>query len=436
MRWRCVWGYTCANDVTARDLAAWRRAVVARQGLRHLLPTRAVDRDRPRPDRTNCPRHAPGRRGRPGRARPATSSMTSPSWSRTRRRPSRCCPAMSSSPARRRGCPAPCACASPRPRPAIRTSARHTCRCSTSPSRASRAGGSCCASRTPIARASARTASSRSSTRSWLGLTWDEGPDIGGPVRALSPVRAARHLPALCREAARRRARLSLLVLAGTAHADARASSRSQAADRLRPALPRQDPRRSGPRCPGSPRRPVVRMLIPDDVELDLRRPHPRTRSRRPARRPGHPQGRRLPDLSPRRRRRRPRDGHHARRARRGVDLLDAQAPAALPLARPRRRRSSRTCRCCATPTSPRSPSARTRPPADLVPEQGYLPEALVNFLALLAYPPAGTPTAMSVEVFSFDEFSRDFDWARSTRSGRSSTSRSSTGSTASTSAS
>ena len=27
-----------------------RRAVVARQGLRHLLPTRAVDRDRPRPD--------------------------------------------------------------------------------------------------------------------------------------------------------------------------------------------------------------------------------------------------------------------------------------------------------------------------------------------------------------------------------------------------
>ena len=74
------------------------------------------------------------------------------------------------------------ACAS-RPRPRVtRTSARRTCRCSTSRSRASRAASSSCASRTPTARASAPTASSRSSTPcAGSGCTWDEGPDVGGP---------------------------------------------------------------------------------------------------------------------------------------------------------------------------------------------------------------------------------------------------------------
>lgn len=41
--------------------------------------------------------------------------------------------------------------------------------------------------------------------------------------------------------------------------------------------------------------------------------------------------------------------------------------------------------------------------------EQGYLPEALVNFLQLLAYPPAPGEQ----EVSSFDEFVRDFDWGK-----------------------
>ena len=40
--------------------------------------------------------------------------------------------------------------------------------------------------------------------------------------------------------------------------------------------------------------------------------------------------------------------------------------------------------------------------------EQGYLPEALLNFLALMGYSqPDGT------EVFTFDDMVRDFDWAR-----------------------
>jgi glutamyl-tRNA synthetase len=45
--------------------------------------------------------------------------------------------------------------------------------------------------------------------------------------------------------------------------------------------------------------------------------------------------------------------------------------------------------------------------------EQGYLPEALVNFLALLAYPPQQDADGADVEVFTFDDFSRTFDWAK-----------------------
>ncbi|SHF63247.1 glutamyl-tRNA synthetase [Jatrophihabitans endophyticus] len=40
--------------------------------------------------------------------------------------------------------------------------------------------------------------------------------------------------------------------------------------------------------------------------------------------------------------------------------------------------------------------------------EQGYLPEALLNFLALLGYGPADDS-----EIFTFDQFSASFDWAR-----------------------
>ena len=45
--------------------------------------------------------------------------------------------------------------------------------------------------------------------------------------------------------------------------------------------------------------------------------------------------------------------------------------------------------------------------------EQGYLPEALVNFLALLAYPPAQDAAGNDVEKFTFEEFSRDFAWSK-----------------------
>jgi glutamyl-tRNA synthetase len=58
--------------------------------------------------------------------------------------------------------------------------------------------------------------------------------------------------------------------------------------------------------------------------------------------------------------------------------------------------------------------SKRKNPAARLTwfQEEGYLPEALVNFLALLAYPPAQAPDGSDVEVFTFEEFSARFDWA------------------------
>ena len=45
--------------------------------------------------------------------------------------------------------------------------------------------------------------------------------------------------------------------------------------------------------------------------------------------------------------------------------------------------------------------------------EQGYLPEALVNFLALLAYPPQQDADGNDVDVFSFADFSQTFDWSK-----------------------
>jgi glutamyl-tRNA synthetase len=55
--------------------------------------------------------------------------------------------------------------------------------------------------------------------------------------------------------------------------------------------------------------------------------------------------------------------------------------------------------------------SKRKNPAARLLwfKEQGYLPEALRNFLQLMGYPPAADET----EVVSFDQFVADFDWAK-----------------------
>ena len=45
--------------------------------------------------------------------------------------------------------------------------------------------------------------------------------------------------------------------------------------------------------------------------------------------------------------------------------------------------------------------------------EQGYLPEALVNFLALQGYAPILEEDGSEREVFTFEEFAQRFDWAK-----------------------
>ena len=105
-------------------------------------------------------------------------------------------------------------------------------------------------------------------TLHWLGLHVGRGARRRRAVRALPPVRAARHLPPVRRAAARRGQGLPLLVLHRAARADARRAAEGQAAHRLRPALRRQDPRGARRAARASARRPVVRMLVPDDVEL------------------------------------------------------------------------------------------------------------------------------------------------------------------------
>ena len=296
---------------------------------------------------------------------------------------------------------------------------------------------SSCASRTPTARASARTASSRSSTPcTGSGCTWDEGPDVGGPY---APYRQSERLDTyrpyverLLAEGHAYHCWCSTERLAQMREAAAEAEAAHRATTASASARPRGARRaarlhRDAGRAHAHPRRRAAR----------LRRPHPRPGLGAAPGRPGDPQGRRLPDLPPRRRRRRPRDGHHPRRARRGVDQLappstscstagsglEPPAFAHMPLLRN---------------TDKSKISKRKNPAARLTwfQEQGYLPEALVNFLALLAYPPQQDAEGDDVEVFTFEEFSAATSTGpRSTRSARSSTSRSSTGSTASTSA-
>ena len=63
----------------------------------------------------------------------------------------------------------------------------------------------------------------------WLGLDWDEGPDVGGLHGPVSPVRAAAPLRVVRERAVERRPRVLLLLLAGEAR------ERSQGGPRGRP---------------------------------------------------------------------------------------------------------------------------------------------------------------------------------------------------------
>ncbi len=245
-------------------------------------------------------------------------------------------------------------------------------------------------------------------TLRWLGLPWDEGPDVGGPF---APYRQSERLDTY-------RPFVEQLIESGHAYycwcsterlAQLRAEQQAAKVsvtgyDRL--CLGKTRDERAA--LPGFTETPVVRMLIPDDAPLsftDVIRGEvnaPRPDDQVILKADGFPTYHLAVVV----------DDHlmgitHVVRGEEWISStpkhillyqflgLTPPAFAHMPLLRN---------------TDKSKISKRKNPAARLVwfREQGYLPEALRNFLQLLAYPPVGES-----EVASFDEFVAGFDWAK-----------------------
>ena len=246
-------------------------------------------------------------------------------------------------------------------------------------------------------------------TLHWLGLDWDEGPDIGGPY---APYRQSERLDTY-------RPFVQRLLDEGHAYycwcsterlaalrAEQQAAKQSVTGyDRLCVGLTREQ----RAVLPGFSDVPVVRMLIPDDVPLtftDLIRGEvsaPRPDDQVILKADGFPTYHLAVVV----------DDHlmgitHVVRGEEWISStpkhlllyrwlgLEPPAFAHMPLLRN---------------TDKSKISKRKNPAARLTwfVEQGYLPEALRNFLQLLAYPPLDDEH----EVSSFEEFVAGFEWAK-----------------------
>ena len=244
-------------------------------------------------------------------------------------------------------------------------------------------------------------------TLRWLGLGWDEGPDVGGPY---GPYRQSERLDTY-------RPYVDQLIADGHAYycwcsaerlstmRDEQAASKQAVTgyDRLCHGMTRDE----RAKLPGFSETPVVRMLIPDDVPTqfsDLIRGEvntPRPDDQVILKADGFPTYHLAVVV----------DDHlmgitHVVRGEEWISstpkhlLLyrwlgwDTPAFAHMPLLRN---------------TDKSKISKRNNPAARLLwfREQGYLPEALRNFLQLLAYPPAEGEQ----EVASFDDFVAGFAW-------------------------
>ncbi len=249
-------------------------------------------------------------------------------------------------------------------------------------------------------------------TLHWLGLTWDEGPDIGGPF---APYRQSERLDTYAPYVAR-------LLAEGKAYECWCSTERLSAMreQQQKAKLPTGYDRMCWGKTeaerrelPGFTEQPVVRMLIPDDVQLEF---EDLIRGRVSAPRPddqvilkadGFPTYHLAVVV----------DDHemkvtHVVRGEEWISStpkhlllykwLDIPAPkfAHMPLLR----------------NADKSKISKRKNPAARLTwfvEEGYLPEALVNFLALLAYPPAQDEQGNDVEKFTFADFARDFAWEK-----------------------
>ena len=249
-------------------------------------------------------------------------------------------------------------------------------------------------------------------TLHWLGFRWDEGPDIGGPM---APYRQSERLDTYAPYAAR-------LLADGHAYhcwctTERLAQMREAQQRNKQPTgydrLCHGKTREERAALPGFSETPVLRMLIPDDVALtfeDLIRgtvSAPRPDDQVIVKADGFPTYHLAVVV----------DDHemaitHVVRGEEWISStpkhlllyrwLGLEAPqfAHMPLLRN---------------VDKSKISKRKNPAARLTwfREQGYLPEALGNFLALLAYPPRQDTEGNDVEVFSFEEFRDDFDWRK-----------------------
>jgi glutamyl-tRNA synthetase len=249
-------------------------------------------------------------------------------------------------------------------------------------------------------------------TLHWLGLQWDEGPDVGGPY---APYRQSERLDTY-------RPYVERLLAEGKAYhcwcsTERLAQMREVQQKTKQPTgydrLCHGKTREERAALPGFAETPVVRMLIPDDVELSF---EDLIRGRVSAPRPddqvilkadGFPTYHLAVVV----------DDHemgitHVVRGEEWISStpkhillyrwLGLEAPkwAHMPLLR----------------NADKSKISKRKNPAARLTwfqEQGYLPEALVNFLALLAYPPKQDADGNDVEVFTFQEFSEDFNWRK-----------------------
>jgi glutamyl-tRNA synthetase len=244
-------------------------------------------------------------------------------------------------------------------------------------------------------------------TLRWLGLDWDEGPDKGGPY---APYRQSERGETY-------RPYVQQLLDSGHAYhcwctTERLAQMREQQQKAKQPTgydrLCHGKTRNERAALPGFSDQPVVRMFIPEDVHLsfhdvirgDVKAPHPDDQVIVKA--DGFPTYH-LANVV---------DDHemaitHVVRGEEWIsstpkhvllyEWLGWELPAFahMPLLRN---------------TDKSKISKRKNPAARLTwfQEQGYLPEALRNFLALMGYSqPDGA------EVFTFDDMVRDFDWAR-----------------------
>ncbi len=249
-------------------------------------------------------------------------------------------------------------------------------------------------------------------TLHWLGLQWDEGPDVGGPF---APYRQSERLdtyqPYVERLLAEGRAYHCWCSTERLAEMRDKQQKLKQPTGYDRLCLGKTREERA--QLPGFSETPVVRMLIPEDVELafeDLIRGRvsaPRPDDQVILKADGFPTYHLAVVV----------DDHemgitHVVRGEEWISStpkhillyqwLGLEPPkwAHMPLLRN---------------TDKSKISKRKNPAARLTwfREQGYLPEALDNFLALLAYPPKTGNDGEDIEVFTFEEFSKDFDWRK-----------------------